>query len=72
MDPTELGLDDYFDAIKESIDLSTVYKNLMQDAYQYMGGFQVDVRKIWLNALAYNLLGYEIYQMTDEIATFKD
>jgi hypothetical protein len=70
VDPIELGLLDYFDVIKEPMDLSTVYKNLMQDAYQDMEDFQADVRRIWSNALAYNLPGSEICQMTEEMGSY--
>ena len=54
VDPVELGLDDYYDIIKEPMDLGTVEKKLRNNDYNSPYQFFTDVRKIWSNAFTYN------------------
>lgn len=57
----EFGLTDYIDIVKEPMDLGTVMKNLDDKVYKIQDESAKDVRKIWLNAMIYNMPGSKIY-----------
>ena len=58
VDPITLQLEDYYDIIKEPMDLQTVESHLRglggQAPYQTLQEFTLDVRKIWNNSFRYN------------------
>ena len=70
VDPEVLGIPDYFDVIKEPMDISKVEKRLKSGFYKQLSEFETDVRKIWDNALTYNKSNTQIYEMTTEIKTY--
>ncbi len=70
VDPIALRIPDYLEIIKEPMDLSTVNRKLAEDLYVDQEGFEADMRKIWSNALTYNLPGTQIYSMTEEIRNY--
>jgi hypothetical protein len=70
VDPIALRIPDYFDIIKEPMDLSTVNRKLMEDMYPDQETFETDVRRIWSNAFTYNLPGTQIYMMTEDMSKY--
>ena len=70
VDPIALNIPDYFNIIKEPMDISTVEKNLRNHIYSAYEEFERDVRKIWENALTYNPQQSNIHQMTLEIKQY--
>tara|TARA_B110000503_G_C7075392_1_gene382672 strand:+ start:435 stop:587 length:153 start_codon:yes stop_codon:yes gene_type:complete len=49
-----LGIPDYFNVIKEPMDLTTIYNNIKNGYYENNITFEKDLKKIWENALIYN------------------
>ena len=70
VDPEILGIPDYFDVIKEPMDLFKVEKRLKNGFYKQMSDFENDIRKIWNNALTYNKPITQIFIMTVEIKDY--
>lgn len=70
VDPIALHVPDYFDIVKEPMDLSTVEKNLRNGLYASPSQFASDVRKIWNNSFLYNAKGSDIYQMTVSMSNY--
>ena len=70
VDPISLQIPDYFEIIKEPMDLSTVERNLKGNLYNTLNEFTADVRKIWTNSFNYNGPETQIHQMTVEISTY--
>ena len=56
-----LGLADYFDIIKNPMDLGTVRKNLKANKYKYVEEVLADIQLIWDNCKTYNAEGSVIY-----------
>ena len=52
-----MGLADYFDIIKNPMDLGTVKKNLKANKYKFVEEFLADIELIWDNCKAYNAEG---------------
>lgn len=72
VDPVELGLSDYFDVIKNPMDLGTVQKKLETGQYRSIDDFCCDVRLTFDNALMYNEEGSVVNGMaTDMKKTFE-
>jgi Bromodomain len=57
----ELGLTDYLDIVKEPMDLGTVMRKLTSNEYDTQHACATDVRRIWFNAMLYNVPGSKIY-----------
>ena len=70
VDPITLNCPDYFEIIKEPMDLGTVEKKLRNNSYTSPYGFFTDVRKIWSNAFTYNPRNSPVYNMTLEISHY--
>lgn len=70
VDPQAEGIPDYFDIVKEPMDLSKVDKRLRSGSYSNPMQFAADVRKIWYNATLYNPRKSDIYHMTIKISNF--
>lgn len=64
VDPSQLKCPDYFEIIKEPMDLGTVEKKLRNNSYTTPSQFFEDVRKIWSNAFTYNPRHSQVYNMT--------
>jgi bromodomain-containing factor 1 len=67
VNPIKLGIPDYFDVVKEPMDLSTVEKNLRTNQYSTVNQFHADINKIWMNSYRYNQKGSDIYRLTTEM-----
>ena len=57
----ELGLTDYLDIVKEPMDLGTVMHKLGRNEYATQHACAKDMRRIWFNAMLYNVPGSKIY-----------
>ena len=70
MDPKKTGASNYFEIIKEPMDLSTVEKTLKTGGYQTANQFHADINKIWFNSYAYNEKTSRIYKLTVEMEKY--
>ena len=70
VEPTLLKCPDYFDIIKEPMDLGTVERKLRNNSYTTPSQFFDDVRKIWSNAFTYNPRNSQVYNMTYDISQY--
>lgn len=61
---------DYYQRIRDPMDLSKVEKNLRDGAYSSTLEFASDVRKIWNNAFIYNDEKSPIFHMTKEMSAY--
>jgi hypothetical protein len=66
VDPVKLELDDYFDVIKEPMDLSTIRQNCYAKVYHSFDDFQSDVLLTFDNAMKNNKKTC-LYQMAWEL-----
>lgn len=67
VDAKALGLHDYFDIIKNPIDLGTVKSRLSKNWYNSPREFAEDVRLTFHNAMTYNPKGQDVYLMADQL-----
>ena len=67
VDPVALQLHNYFDVIKNPMDLGTVKKNLDQNKYQTKEEFAADVRLVFDNAQLYNAPDHDVYLMAGKM-----
>ena len=67
VDPKKTGALNYFEVIKEPMDLSTIEKTLKTGGYQTATQFHADISKIWFNSYAYNEKTSRIYKLTVEM-----
>lgn len=65
VDPLALGLHDYFDVIKNPMDLGTVKSRLDKNWYNSPMEFAEDVRLTFHNAMTYNPQGHDVYIMAE-------
>ena len=67
VDPVALGIPDYFDIIKQPMDLGTIRKKLDNRQYATADQFEADVRLIFSNCYAYNSPDSDISQMARQL-----
>lgn len=67
VDPVALGLNDYFDIIKNPMDLGTVKSRLNTNWYKSPKEFAEDVRLTFQNAMLYNPKGQDVHFMAEEL-----
>jgi hypothetical protein len=67
VDPVELGLPDYFDIIKNPMDLGTINKKLEKGEYTSVEGFDKDVRLTFDNAMLYNEMNSPVHTMAQTL-----
>lgn len=70
VDPLSLNCPDYFEIIKEPMDLGTVEKKLRNNDYSSPYQFFANVRKIWSNAFTYNPRNSQVYNLTLDISQY--
>jgi len=70
VDVVALGLHDYYNVVKEPMDLSTVENRMKHGYYFTAAEFAEDCRKIWNNAFLYNMKGSPIYYLTSEMSVY--
>lgn len=68
VDTVALGLHDYFDIIKNPMDLGTVKSRLNKNWYKSPKEFAEDVRLTFQNAMTYNPKGQDVYVMAEELS----
>eukprot|EP00536_Pseudo-nitzschia_multiseries_P016034 jgi/Psemu1/247266/estExt_Genewise1.C_10040019 len=69
VDPVELGLPDYFEVIKQPMDLGTIRKKLENGCYHSLDDFHNHVQITFDNAMLYNPEGSVVYNMAHEMKT---
>jgi len=69
VDPVELGLPDYFEVIKQPMDLGTIRKKLENGCYHSLDDFHNHVQITFDNAMLYNPEGSVVYNMASEMKT---
>jgi E1A/CREB-binding protein len=67
VDPVELGLPDYFEVIKNPMDLGTVKKRLENGLYRSINEVEVDINLTFDNAMLYNPEGSVVWSMAKEL-----
>ncbi|VEU37356.1 unnamed protein product [Pseudo-nitzschia multistriata] len=67
VDPVELNLTDYFEIIKNPMDLGSIQKKLEKGEYHAIKDFQSDVNLSFDNAILYNGKGTVVYDMAKEL-----
>jgi E1A/CREB-binding protein len=67
VDPVELGLPDYFEVIKNPMDLGTIRKKLENGVYHTLDDFKAHVHLTFDNAMLYNPDGSVVYNMAREM-----
>lgn len=67
VDPVELGLPDYFEVIKQPMDLGTIRKKLENGCYHSLDDFHDHVHITFDNAMLYNPEGSVVYNMANEM-----
>ncbi|CAN4117570.1 unnamed protein product [Withania somnifera] len=68
VDTEGLGLHDYFDIIKNPMDLGTVKSRLETNLYKSPKEFAEDVRLTFQNAMTYNPKGQDVHMMAEQLA----
>ncbi|KAK4364059.1 hypothetical protein RND71_015417 [Anisodus tanguticus] len=68
VDTKALGLHDYFDIIKNPMDLGTVKSRLETNRYTSPEEFAEDVRLTFQNAMTYNPKGQDVYMMAEQLS----
>ncbi|KAI6648492.1 Bromodomain testis-specific protein [Oopsacas minuta] len=67
VDPVELGLPDYYEIIKEPIDLGTIRKNMDNREYKTGLAFANDVRLVFSNCYKYNPPDNQVVQLAHKL-----
>ena len=67
VDPVELNLPDYFDLIKNPMDLGTIKKRLENSNYKAVSEFVADIRLTFGNAIAYNGDGSDVCKVAKDM-----
>ena len=63
VDPVALGIPQYFDIVKQPMDLSTVEKKLLANQYPALEAMVRDVRLILQNCFSFNPPDHVVYKM---------
>jgi E1A/CREB-binding protein len=67
VDPMELGLPDYYEVVKQPMDLGTIKKKLENGVYTKLEEFEDNVHLTFDNAMLYNPEGSVVYNMASEM-----
>jgi len=67
VDPEALGITDYFDRIKNPMDLSTVLEKIRQNKYNTIESFRDDTMLIFHNATSYNFAGTDVHNAAERL-----
>lgn len=70
VDPVALNVPNYFDIIKEPMDLETVEKNLKSKVYVTPTQFHADIGKIIRNSYEFNRNNADFCKLTNEFETY--
>ncbi|KAE8660991.1 hypothetical protein F3Y22_tig00116944pilonHSYRG00256 [Hibiscus syriacus] len=73
VDVIGLGLHDYYDVIKNPMDLGTIKTRMAKNFYMSPLDFAADVRLVFNNAMLYNPKGHEINALAEQfLASFEE
>ena len=67
VDPVLFGIPDYFDVIRNPMDLGTVKKKLTNKSYFGTDEFAADVRLTFSNAMKYNPPGNQVHSVAEQL-----
>jgi len=67
VDPVELNLPDYFDVIKNPMDLGSIKKRMDNNCYKVISEFAADVRLTFDNAISYNGEGSDVCKVAKDM-----
>jgi hypothetical protein len=67
VDPVLFGIPDYFDVIRNPMDLGTVKKKLTNKSYFGTDEFAADVRLTFSNAMKYNPPGNQVHTVAEQL-----
>jgi E1A/CREB-binding protein len=67
VDPIELGIPDYFEIVKEPMDLTLVANKLEDGAYKDMASFERDTKLVFENAILFNGEDSDVGAMAKEL-----
>ena len=67
VDPVLFGIPDYFDVIRNPMDLGTVKKKLTNKSYVGTDEFAADVRLTFSNAMMYNPPGNQVHSVAEQL-----
>jgi hypothetical protein len=70
VNPVALNIPNYFNVIKEPMDVSKIEEKLQSNSYVSLKEFTRDVNLIWQNAMTFNPIGTQIYNMASELSEF--
>lgn len=70
VNPVALNIPNYFNVIKQPMDISKIEEKLNSNLYLSLKEFTKDVNLIWQNAMTFNPLGTHIYNMASELNDF--
>jgi len=70
VDPVKLDIPDYFEIIKNPMDLGTINKRLEKNFYSTTEQLQSDINLVFNNAIRYNPPGSDICLMVDQLKKF--
>jgi len=72
VDAMKLGVPDYYDVIKNPMDISTLNNKLENGQYESADEFEKDVRLMFRNCYAYNPPGSDVYNMGKQLEAIFD
>ena len=72
VDSVALGIPDYFDIIKEPMDLGTISSKLSSGQYSCQTDFEADLVLVWNNALSYNSPNSPVHKMALELKDYSE
>merc|ERR1712086_233911 len=67
VDPVKLNLPDYFDTVKQPMDLGTIRKKLDSLSYKLPEQFAIDVRLTFNNAISYNKPEHDVHKLAKDM-----
>jgi hypothetical protein len=67
VDPIKMELPDYYDVIKDPMDLTIVRKRLDGNLYRDIASFEADIELIFSNAMLYNERGSDVHEVAKEM-----
>uniref|UniRef100_A0A7N0ZR30 Uncharacterized protein n=1 Tax=Kalanchoe fedtschenkoi TaxID=63787 RepID=A0A7N0ZR30_KALFE len=70
VDAVGMGLHDYFQIVKNPMDLGTIKTKLGKNAYSSPMEFAADVRLTFENALLYNPKGHAVYMIAEKLLSY--
>jgi len=72
VDPDELGIPDYFDVVKQPMDLGQVKRKLENGEYHDLSSFENDTKLVFTNAILYNGEDSDVGDMAKDLLNLFD